>query len=120
MHLNLSVTLSPVFIFSYEGAVLWVCSLSYTCFFFFSFSVCVFAAYIQTTRALMITGSIFGLPAVGMLLMSMPCISLGNDPLSSKNKRTVVGGVLIIIVGKRNVRQYLVLFTDLASFNLLH
>ncbi|XP_008309791.2 claudin-11a [Cynoglossus semilaevis] len=55
-------------------------------------------AYIQTTRALMITGSIFGLPAVGMLLMSMPCISLGNDPLSSKNKRTVVGGVLIIIV----------------------
>lgn len=55
-------------------------------------------AYIQTTRALMITGSILGLPAVGMLLMSMPCISLGNEPQSSKNKRAIFGGVLILIV----------------------
>lgn len=55
-------------------------------------------AYIQTTRALMITGSILGLPAVLMLLMSMPCISLGNEPESSKNKRTIVGGMLVIIV----------------------
>ncbi|XP_030299133.1 claudin-11a isoform X2 [Sparus aurata] len=55
-------------------------------------------AYIQTTRALMITGSILGLPAVGMLLMSMPCINLGNEPQSSKNKRTILGGVLILIV----------------------
>lgn len=55
-------------------------------------------AYIQTTRALMITGSILGLPAVGMLLMAMPCINLGNEPQSSKNKRAVVGGVLILIV----------------------
>ncbi|KAI3367164.1 hypothetical protein L3Q82_008221 [Scortum barcoo] len=56
-------------------------------------------AYIQTTRALMITGSILGLPAVGMLLMSMPCISLGNESQSSKNKRSVLGGVLILIIG---------------------
>lgn len=49
----------------------------------------------------MITGSILGLPAVGMLLMSMPCINLGNEPQSSKNKRTILGGVLILIVGKR-------------------
>ncbi|XP_038585094.1 claudin-11a [Micropterus salmoides] len=55
-------------------------------------------AYIQTTRALMIVGSILGLPAVGMILMSMPCISLGNEPQSSKNKRTILGGVLIFIV----------------------
>ncbi|XP_029972286.1 claudin-11a [Salarias fasciatus] len=55
-------------------------------------------AYIQTTRALMITASILGLPAVLMLLMSMPCISLGNEPQSSKNKRTIVGGVLVLIV----------------------
>lgn len=55
-------------------------------------------AYIQMTRALMITGSLLGLPAVGMLLMSMPCISFGNEPQSSKNKRTIVGGVLILIV----------------------
>lgn len=55
-------------------------------------------AYIQTTRALMIAASILGLPAVLILLMSMPCISLGNEPQSSKNKRTVVGGVLVLIV----------------------
>ncbi|XP_026194813.1 claudin-11a [Anabas testudineus] len=55
-------------------------------------------AYVQTTRALMITGSILGLPAVGMLLMSMPCINLGGESQSSKNKRAVLGGVLILIV----------------------
>ncbi|KAM7376154.1 hypothetical protein PAMP_005899 [Pampus punctatissimus] len=55
-------------------------------------------AYIHTTRALMITGSILGLPAVGILLMSMPCISLGNEPQSSKNKRTVLGGILTFII----------------------
>lgn len=55
-------------------------------------------AYIQTTRALMITGSILGFPAVIMLLMSMPCINLGNEPQSSKNKRAILGGVLILIV----------------------
>ncbi|XP_056151896.1 claudin-11a [Lampris incognitus] len=55
-------------------------------------------AYIQTTRALMITGSILGLPAVLLVLMSMPCISLGDEPQSSKNKRSVLGGVLILIV----------------------
>ncbi|XP_051252371.1 claudin-11a isoform X2 [Dicentrarchus labrax] len=41
---------------------------------------------------------ILDLPAVGMILMSMPCISLGNEPQSSKNKRTILGGVLILIV----------------------
>lgn len=61
---------------------------------------CVSAAYIQTTRALMITGSILGFLAVVMLLMSMPCISLGNEAQSSKNRRAVLGGVLVLIVGK--------------------
>uniref|UniRef100_A0A8C6TQP6 Claudin 11a n=1 Tax=Neogobius melanostomus TaxID=47308 RepID=A0A8C6TQP6_9GOBI len=56
-------------------------------------------AYIQTTRALMITGSILGLPAVAMLLMSMPCINLGNEPQSSKNQRTVIGGVVTLVMG---------------------
>ncbi|XP_012731201.1 claudin-11a [Fundulus heteroclitus] len=55
-------------------------------------------AHIQTTRALMITASILGLPAVILLLMSMPCISLGNEAHSSKNKRAIVGGVLMLIV----------------------
>ncbi|KAM3835973.1 claudin-11a [Diretmus argenteus] len=54
-------------------------------------------AYIQTTRALMIIGSILGLPAVGLVLMSLPCINLGNEPQSSKNKRSVLGGVLMLI-----------------------
>ncbi|XP_076013420.1 claudin-11a [Genypterus blacodes] len=56
-------------------------------------------AYIQATRALMVTASILGLPAVGLILMSMPCISLGNEPQSSKNKRCILGGVLVLIVG---------------------
>ncbi|XP_040055433.2 claudin-11a [Gasterosteus aculeatus] len=55
-------------------------------------------AYIQTTRALMIAGSILGLPAVAMILMSMPCINFGNEPQGPKNKRTVLGGVLILVV----------------------
>ncbi|KAG8013201.1 Claudin-11 [Nibea albiflora] len=55
-------------------------------------------AYIQTTRALMIIGSILGLPVVAMLLVSMPCISLGNEAQASKNKRTILGGVLMVIV----------------------
>ncbi|KAF6728273.1 Claudin-11 [Oryzias melastigma] len=55
-------------------------------------------AYIQITRALMVTASILGLPAVGILLMSMPCINLGNDPQSSKNKRAILGGVLLLLV----------------------
>ncbi|XP_037550643.1 claudin-11a [Nematolebias whitei] len=55
-------------------------------------------ASIQTTRALMIIGSILGLPAVGMLLMSMPCISLGNEAQSSKNKCAILGGVLMLLV----------------------
>lgn len=55
-------------------------------------------AYIQTTRALMITGSMLGLPGVGSILMSMPCIRLGNEPQSSKDKRTILGGVLMLIV----------------------
>lgn len=48
----------------------------------------------------MITGSILGFLAVVMLLMSMPCISLGNEAPTSKNRRAVLGGVLILIVGK--------------------
>ncbi|XP_042174683.1 claudin-11-like [Oncorhynchus tshawytscha] len=55
-------------------------------------------AYIQTSRALMITGSLLGLPAVGMVLTATPCISLGDEPQSAKNKRSLLGGVLILLV----------------------
>lgn len=71
-----------------------------------SSTVCVSAAYIQTTRALMITGSILGFLAVVMLLMSMPCIRLGKEAQSSKNRRAVLGGVLVLIVGKNFTRCF--------------
>lgn len=74
---------------------------------FLSFFACASEAYTQTTRALMITGSILGLPAMGMILMSMPCINLGNEPQSNKNKRAVIGGVLVLIVGKKKKRHIL-------------
>lgn len=59
-----------------------------------------FAAYIQTSRALMVIASILGLPAVALVLVSMPCINLGNEPESAKNRRSVVGGILVLFVGK--------------------
>ncbi|KAJ8270368.1 hypothetical protein GJAV_G00113640 [Gymnothorax javanicus] len=55
-------------------------------------------AYIQTSRALMVTASILGLPAVALVLVSMPCIKLGNEPESAKNKRSVLGGILILLI----------------------
>ncbi|XP_077587099.1 claudin-11a [Stigmatopora nigra] len=55
--------------------------------------------YIQMTRALMVTGSILGLLAVGVLLMSMPCIRLDNEDTASKNKRAAIGGIVVFIVG---------------------
>ncbi|KAJ0008634.1 hypothetical protein NQD34_016049 [Periophthalmus magnuspinnatus] len=56
-------------------------------------------AYIQTTSALMIMGSFLGLPSVGVILMSLPCINLGNEPQRSKTQRTVIGGIILLIVG---------------------
>lgn len=70
------------------------------------------AVYIQTTRALMIIASILGLPAAGILLMSMPCINLGNDLQSSKNKRAILGGVLLLLVGKILTESRWVLQTE--------
>ncbi|MGH0153673.1 UNVERIFIED_CONTAM: hypothetical protein FKN15_025517 [Acipenser sinensis] len=55
-------------------------------------------AYIQASRALMITASILGLPAILLVMMSLPCINLGNEPQSIKHKRSVLGGVLVLLV----------------------
>lgn len=55
-------------------------------------------AYIQTSRALMITASILGLPAMVLVLMAMPCINLGNEHESAKHRRSVLGGVLILLM----------------------
>uniref|UniRef100_A0A8C2KDY6 Claudin n=1 Tax=Cyprinus carpio TaxID=7962 RepID=A0A8C2KDY6_CYPCA len=54
-------------------------------------------AYIQTSRALMVTASILGLPAVALVLMSMSCINLGSEPESAKNKRSVLGGTIMLL-----------------------
>ncbi|XP_073434979.1 claudin-11 isoform X2 [Dendrobates tinctorius] len=55
-------------------------------------------AHIQAARALMITGSFLGLPAVFLLLSAMPCIRMGHDPGTEKYKRFTLGGVLIVIL----------------------
>ncbi|KAI1891309.1 hypothetical protein AGOR_G00142470 [Albula goreensis] len=55
-------------------------------------------AYIQTSRALMITASIIGLPAMALVLLAMPCINLANDHESAKHRRSVTGGVLILLM----------------------
>ncbi|XP_069474866.1 claudin-11 [Ambystoma mexicanum] len=55
-------------------------------------------AYIQASRALMITASILGLPAVLLLLSSLPCIRMGHDPGTAKYKRFQVGGILVMIL----------------------
>ncbi|XP_059907691.1 claudin-11-like isoform X1 [Gadus macrocephalus] len=61
-------------------------------------------AYIHTTRALMITASTLALLAVVLLLMSLPCISLGEPP-KAKSRRAVLGGLCFLFVGKRGQRH---------------
>ncbi|XP_041669565.1 claudin-11-like [Cheilinus undulatus] len=55
-------------------------------------------AYIQTSRALMICACLLGLPAMLLVLMSMPCVRLQNDTITVKQRRARVGGVLFILM----------------------
>ncbi|XP_029935484.1 claudin-11b [Myripristis murdjan] len=55
-------------------------------------------AYVQTSRALMICACLLGLPAMLLVLMSMPCVRLHNDTAASKHRRALVGGILILIM----------------------
>ncbi|XP_075996383.1 claudin-11-like [Genypterus blacodes] len=55
-------------------------------------------AYVQTSRALMIISCLLGLPAMLLVLMSMPCVRLLNDSSAIKQRRAQVGGVLFIIM----------------------
>ncbi|XP_017294489.1 claudin-11b [Kryptolebias marmoratus] len=55
-------------------------------------------AYIQTSRALMVCACLLGLPAMLLILMSMPCIRLPNDSSAVKKCRAKVGGVLVIVM----------------------
>ncbi|KAM4605904.1 claudin-11b [Polymixia lowei] len=55
-------------------------------------------AYIQTSRALMICACLLGLPALLLVLMSMPCVRLMNDTSAIKQRRALVGGVLMLVM----------------------
>ncbi|XP_010764062.1 claudin-11-like [Notothenia coriiceps] len=55
-------------------------------------------AYVQTSRALMICACLLGLPAMLLVLMSMPCVRLQNDSFAVKQLRARVGGVLFILM----------------------
>ncbi|XP_044032006.1 claudin-11-like [Siniperca chuatsi] len=56
-------------------------------------------AHVQTSRALMICACLLGLPAMLLVLTSMPCIRLQNDSSAIKLLRARVGGVLFILMG---------------------
>ncbi|CDQ80769.1 unnamed protein product [Oncorhynchus mykiss] len=55
-------------------------------------------AYIQTCRALMVCACLMGLPAMGLVLMSMPCVRLGDEIPATKLRHGMVGGALTFIV----------------------
>ncbi|XP_028288200.1 claudin-11-like [Parambassis ranga] len=55
-------------------------------------------AYVQTSRALMICACLLGLPAMLLVLTSMPCVRLQNDTSAIKHCRARVGGVLFILM----------------------
>lgn len=65
------------------------------------FVLCVLA-YIQTSRALMISACLLGLPALLLVIMSMPCVRLQNDTSTNKLNRSRIGGALYIVMGKQN------------------
>ncbi|KAJ8010796.1 hypothetical protein DPEC_G00078860 [Dallia pectoralis] len=50
-------------------------------------------AFIQTCRALMVCACLMGLPAVGLVLMSMPCVRLQDEIPATKRRRAVVGAL---------------------------
>ncbi|XP_043961120.1 claudin-11-like [Gambusia affinis] len=56
-------------------------------------------AYVQVSRALMIAACLLGVPALLLVLLSMPCIRLpSNSSTTVKKRRTQVGGVLFIVI----------------------
>ncbi|TRY95260.1 hypothetical protein DNTS_012199 [Danionella cerebrum] len=47
-------------------------------------------AYIQTSRALMVSASLLGLPALALLLLAMPCVKLSQETHETKHRRAVL------------------------------
>ncbi|XP_038153896.1 claudin-11-like [Cyprinodon tularosa] len=57
------------------------------------------SAYVQVSRALMISVCLLGLPALLLVLLSTPCIRLPTNASTTVKKRnTRVGGILFIIM----------------------
>uniref|UniRef100_A0A8C6T414 Claudin n=1 Tax=Neogobius melanostomus TaxID=47308 RepID=A0A8C6T414_9GOBI len=54
-------------------------------------------AYILTSRALMISACLLGLPALLLVLMSMPCVRLQNPSITKLN-RSRIGGSLYLVM----------------------
>nr|XP_009672089.1 PREDICTED: claudin-11 [Struthio camelus australis] len=59
--------------------------------------------YVQACRALMIAASVLGLPAIFLLITVLPCIRMGHEPGAAKYRRSQLGGILIILLGKAPV-----------------
>ncbi|KAM4718926.1 claudin-11-like [Anableps anableps] len=56
-------------------------------------------AYLQVSRALMVSACLLGVPALLLVLVSMPCIRLPSSSSATvKKRRTRVGGVLFIVM----------------------
>lgn len=58
----------------------------------------IFLAYIQTSRALMVSASLLGLPALALVLLAMPCVKLSQETEDTKHRRAVLGGLLILFI----------------------
>ncbi|XP_068160158.1 claudin-11-like [Antennarius striatus] len=55
-------------------------------------------AHVQASRALMVSASLLGLPAMILVVMAMACIRLHNDPPAVKQRRARLGGVLFLVM----------------------
>lgn len=55
-------------------------------------------AYIQTSRTLMVSASLLGLPALALGLQAMPCVKLSQETEGTKHRRAVLGGLLILLI----------------------
>uniref|UniRef100_A0A8C4UCQ2 Claudin n=6 Tax=Neognathae TaxID=8825 RepID=A0A8C4UCQ2_FALTI len=62
--------------------------------------ILILPGYVQACRALMIAASVLGLPAIFLLITVLPCIRMGHEPGAAKYRRSQLGGILIILLGK--------------------
>lgn len=68
-----------------------------SCMIFWCYDILI-QAYIQTSRALMVSASLLGLPALALVLLAMPCVKLSQETEDTKHRRAVLGGLLILFI----------------------